>query len=356
MDVEPLTRNPPRKHGINNNDTGASTSGTLRYVAVAAPTVATTFVNQEYTLTQTVASTCTHMVQYVAVTAPSSTIGGLNNEEYHSAAPINNDVSAVHVNNDVSAVPVDNDVSANSFSFPLQNVTDEIPQGRLPQVVSYVLELFKVAHNDVHSHGVEQKQQDSQTVQALKISVAAALLPLSVEHVDVHESFEIHLSSSGTVKSPAQHKNTDSEAHNTSPAGLAASSAGVVSAADDQEQPSVQHQLVDSHTIQHVQGTNIPSNSYSDIPVDNGTHKESMVDQHSNPVIQQDIDLWNRIQEYDQCSAAKPFTTVLSKKQKKQLKQQVLGVDVETIKDQLEVADFAWPLPETKRMSSRRHN
>ncbi|KEH30477.1 hypothetical protein MtrunA17_Chr4g0036361 [Medicago truncatula] len=99
------------------------------------------------------------MVQHVD-TAPTSTIGGLNNQE--QSAPVNNDV-VVPVNNVVYVVAVNNDVSANSFSFALHNVMDEIPQGRLPQAVSPVLELSEVAHDDVHSHRVEQTQHDSRT-------------------------------------------------------------------------------------------------------------------------------------------------------------------------------------------------
>lgn len=67
------------------------------------------------------------------------------------SAPVNNDV-VVPVNNDVFAILVNKDVSANSFNFALHNVTDDIPQGRLPHVVSPVLELSEVAHDDMHSH------------------------------------------------------------------------------------------------------------------------------------------------------------------------------------------------------------
>lgn len=131
-----------------------------------SPYCCRTVVNQEQTLTQTVASTSTHTNQYVVVESPSSKISCLNNQEdslSHSATPVNNDVSAVPIKKDVSAVPINNDDSANSFSFALQNVTDEIPQGRLPQAVSPVLELSEVAHDDVHSHRVEQTQHDSRT-------------------------------------------------------------------------------------------------------------------------------------------------------------------------------------------------
>jgi len=38
--------------------------------------------------------------------------------------------------------------------------------------------------------------------------------------------------------------------------------------------------------------------------------------QHSNPLIQQDLDLWQRIKDYDQRAAENPFVPVLSRKQK----------------------------------------
>jgi hypothetical protein len=44
--------------------------------------------------------------------------------------------------------------------------------------------------------------------------------------------------------------------------------------------------------------------------------------QHSNPNIQPDMELWNRIREYDQKAKEDPFSSVLSKKQKQKLRQQ----------------------------------
>jgi len=42
---------------------------------------------------------------------------------------------------------------------------------------------------------------------------------------------------------------------------------------------------------------------------------------HSNENIQRDMELWNRIQEYDKKSKEEEFTPVLSKKQKQKLRQ-----------------------------------
>jgi hypothetical protein len=44
---------------------------------------------------------------------------------------------------------------------------------------------------------------------------------------------------------------------------------------------------------------------------------------HNNPIIQQDLELWRRILEYDKGNAEMPFTPVLSKRQKQQVKKQL---------------------------------
>jgi len=51
---------------------------------------------------------------------------------------------------------------------------------------------------------------------------------------------------------------------------------------------------------------------------------------HSSRNIQNDLDLWARIQEYDQRMAEEGFTQVLSKPQQKQLKKQVIGKPYQT--------------------------
>jgi len=69
-----------------------------------------------------------------------------------------------------SDVPIDvvvsiptNSVAAKSFSFALHNVSDEIPQGRLPITDHPILELASnIAHDDVHSSEMEQTQHESQ--------------------------------------------------------------------------------------------------------------------------------------------------------------------------------------------------
>jgi hypothetical protein len=54
------------------------------------------------------------------------------------------------------------------------------------------------------------------------------------------------------------------------------------------------------------------------------TQSEILV-HHNNLNIQRDVELWNRIREYDQKAAEDPSTPVQSKKQKQKLRQHVLG-------------------------------
>jgi len=51
---------------------------------------------------------------------------------------------------------------------------------------------------------------------------------------------------------------------------------------------------------------------------------------HSSRNVQNDLDLWARIREYDQRMAKEGFTQVLSKPQQKQLKKQVIGKPYQT--------------------------
>jgi len=51
---------------------------------------------------------------------------------------------------------------------------------------------------------------------------------------------------------------------------------------------------------------------------------------HSSRNVQNDLDLWARIHEYDQRMAAEGFTQVLSKSQKQNLKKQVIGKPYQT--------------------------
>jgi len=85
----------------------------------------------------------------------------------------------------------------------------------------------------------------------------------------------------------------------------------------------VHTQILDGQVVHLVDG----NTDTTMIPDDNNmvTQRESL-EQHNNVNIQHDMELWQRIREYDQRSVEEPFATVLTKKHKQKLKQQqVLG-------------------------------
>jgi hypothetical protein len=101
--------------------------------------------------------------------------------------------------------------------------------------------------------------------------------------------------------------------------------------------------MQEAHSNKEVDGVTVESivtvSSQADILPTVSTHEVAVmqrhevppecatVQQHGVPVshnVQHDLDLWARIREYDQRMAAEGFTQVLSKKQQKDLKKQVL--------------------------------
>lgn len=95
-----------------------------------------------------------------------------------------------------------------------------------------------------------------------------------------------------------------------------------------------QSPYIDVMVLEHITDMQTsPSNTEGELRdetiVDNTTHVHVAPIQHqeiqvSNNV-QSDLDLWARIREYDQRMANEGFTQVLSKKQHKAVKKQVLG-------------------------------
>jgi len=97
-----------------------------------------------------------------------------------------------------SAVPIPtSSVTANSFSFALHNVTDEVPQGRLSITVRPILELAShEAHDDVQPREVVLTQHE--------ISVAAAPISQFVAGHDDVQMFRTEQTQSVNTNSPVQ--------------------------------------------------------------------------------------------------------------------------------------------------------
>ena len=53
---------------------------------------------------------------------------------------------------------------------------------------------------------------------------------------------------------------------------------------------------------------------------ENGDKILTVYEPHSNSNVQHDLDLWIRVCEYDKANADRPFTPVLSRKQKQQVR------------------------------------
>ncbi|RHN77276.1 hypothetical protein MtrunA17_Chr1g0153031 [Medicago truncatula] len=172
----------------------------------------------------------------------------------------------------------------------LQNISDAIQQGLLPQPASPVLELSTVvAHDDVHSLRVEQTHPDDQDMSVPTSPAAADPVPSIVEHVDVHEDIvsatevsnllvqhtlaqeEVPSASSVQVKSPIEHNNSVVQIK--------------------YEHGQVQNQYVAGHNQEVVPAEGAVRNS--DLATDDSNtvrHGDGPV-QHINPNIQQDMDL-----------------------------------------------------------------
>lgn len=168
----------------------------------------------------------------------------------------------------------------------------------------------------MHSDVVAQGQSESWEMEVIpNISDATAAFTSHVEHDDVQEmSVELVSSASGrevSLDQIDQHVVAHNDMQSISPAGPL---------------------IVRSILVESVMGTNVAGRSkeVSTVPVTQVVAPDSIVsasqeDIHSNPRIQQDMELWRRICEYDAKSPEMPFTTVLTKKQKQHLKKIHIG-------------------------------
>ena len=67
-----------------------------------------------------------------------------------------------------------------------------------------------------------------------------------------------------------------------------------------------------------------------EISTQDGTSLPVVIEIHSSARIQQDLELWRRIKEYDQKAAEDPFIPVLTRKQKQHLKKTTIGKPYKT--------------------------
>jgi len=216
--------------------------------------------------------------------------------------------------------------SSNSFRFALHNVTDHVPQGELPRPSSPVLEFVSpVAHVDMHSEEEEQLQMEPrEVVKNPNNSDATAALSDVVE--------QEHSRSRELVES---RKVSDANATLASPVAtddVQERSAELVSSASDREVSPILH---DHHVVEHsdVQSKSPVGpisvrpilvepvvNNIEVRPLEVSTASEVLaatsgnlvseahVEIHSNPWIQQVMELWHRIHEYDKKNARRSLS------------------------------------------------
>jgi len=187
-------------------------------------------------------------------------------------------------------VPV-KDIASNSFSFSLKNVSDEIPQRVLPHGAEPILTLIRnEAHDDVLSLEGDGVQLVSDTR-----SPVASVSPLSlVDHDVVQDKLNDELLTLFLLALP--------------PICLRI-------LLTFRTWVRMLQLLLEVSAITHIDGSDGATDGDNTAVVIDGENNPSLVRaegmRHSNPHIQKDLDLWQKIKEYDQ-RAFKNSVIVLS--------------------------------------------
>jgi len=154
----------------------------------------------------------------------------------------------------------------------------------------------------VHYDVVEQNHSESREIEKIpKVSDVIVTLSSPVEHDDVHEIFvELVSSASGREVSPVQtdqHFVAHDDMYSSFPIGPLI----------------VRSILVESVTVTDVEGGSkeVATATVTQVADSDSLVSAAQEDIHSNPRIQQDMELWRRIHEYDKESAEMSFTPVL---------------------------------------------
>jgi len=188
-------------------------------------------------------------------------------------------------------------------------VSDDIPQ----EPVQPVLELVDDVHDDVLSDDVEHVNSESrEELEIPRIQNAPEIHPSSDVHVYEHSlTVDLEASASAREMSPTQLDSDD--AHDDVQSSPHDGPLVVRSIPDDTAIFLEMERIAQNanYTVEHT-GTN-----------ENGDKILTVFESHSNPNVQHDLDLWMRVREYDKANAELPFTPVLSKKQKQQVRKQL---------------------------------
>jgi len=232
------------------------------------------------------------------------------------------------------SVPVSN-VPSNSFSFPLHNVFDRISPDEFPLPRPVLEVVFPIVHADVHPVEVMRSHQTSpEELLIPTVNDATDSLFDGVEHYHVRPR-ELVESLKGAHESvphasPVEHDDMNE-----------VSAEFFQNHADDLVEQEVEHP--GSRSTSHVgcpmdppvasleaSARSLDGEVEDDISIQNGTALPVVTEIHISARIQQDLELWRRVKEYDQKYAEVPFIPVLTRKQKQHLKKTTIGKPYKT--------------------------
>jgi hypothetical protein len=186
----------------------------------------------------------------------------------------------------------------------------------------------------------------TQTTQT-ESDLASAMIPIPIVDTEQHDNEAIPVVNKGTTVIPQADDSTSTEQyeHEAVPVFIPVVDEGVRQEKLPSNSVHVLEKIVETAETQddeHTATTQPPfidvmeleaqtNTALTDVEIQqdhNAPKRAVLVQHHQIPVsqnVQHDLDLWARIREYDQRMAAEGFTQVLSKKQQKDLKKQVLG-------------------------------
>jgi len=203
-------------------------------------------------------------------------------------------------------------MSSNSFSFPFHNGFDCISTDELPQTKPVLEVVSPVAHIDVHSeversHRTSREGLEIPMVDDVTATHVSHLSP--VEHDDVHEVYVdlLQIQAGRFVEG----NDMQSDSHNSPPVDR-----------------TIDLSLVSFEAAEgSLDGTR---NVEKEVVSQDGPGNNVMPKVRSSSRIQQDMELWRRVKEYDQKCTESPFLPVLTRKQKQHLKKTTVGKPYKT--------------------------
>jgi len=202
-------------------------------------------------------------------------------------------------------------------------VSEEIPQGFLPSRPMVELASPDDVHTDVLSDDVEQVNSESREELVVPWIQNAPGMHLSSDAHDDERSFTVDLEASASAREMSQTQYD--AAHDDMQTNPQDGPLAVRSIPDDTTTFLEMERLAQNtnYTVEHS-GTD-----------ENGDIILTVYEPHSNPNVQHDLDLWMRVREYDKANADRPFTPVLSRKQKQQVRKNLRLVSHRLIKPAL---------------------